>query len=179
MISSRRSLYRVLGFGLRVRKCRMSATFDTRRTLGVSVTSCRLLLLSIVVNRVSKFGVTDVLGGRRGATSVPVVFLATGSARGSVLANFGLKTSSCVSGPFSVHRIITHIGTILHHASSGRGIPRGRYLGCRALSLSAGHVGTSMSKRRIPLAGGRFRVLGLLLRGGKGIFSHRRVLSQV
>lgn len=179
MISSRRSLYRVLGFGLRGRNCRISATGSTRRTLEVSVNDCDLLLLSIVVKRVSNFGVTDVLGGSGGATQVPVVFVATGSARGSAIANFGLKTSSCVSGPFSLHRITTHIGTMLEHAQRKRARRTPRRVICGALMLSVVGGGIYVSNRRTPLAGGRFRVLLLLLRGGKHMFSHRSVLGHV
>lgn len=179
IISSRRSLYRVLGFGLRGRKCRMSATGSTRRTLGVSVDDCGLLLLSIVVKRVSKFGVTGVLGGSGGATRIPVVFVATGSARGSAIAKFGLKTSSCVSGPFSLHRIVTHIGTMLHHATAMRARGTPRRVACRALAVSVAGGGMDVSSRRMTLAGGRFRVLFLLLRGGNHMFSHRSVLTQV
>lgn len=179
IISSRRSLYRVLGFGLRGRNCRISATGSTRRTLGVSVDDCRLVLLSMVVKRVSNFGVTGVLGGSGGATGIPVVFVATGSARGSAIANFGLKTSSCVSGPFSLHRIVTHIGTMLQHATATRARETPRQLICRSLIVSVAGGGIDVSNRRIRLAGGRFRVLLLLMRGGKHMFSHRSVLAHV
>lgn len=177
MISSRRSLYRVLGFGLRGRKCFISATGSTRRTLGVRLARCGLLLLSIVVKRVSKFGVTGVLGGGGTATSVPVVFVATGSARGSAMAKFGLKTSSCVSGPFSLHRIVTHIGTILQHADPARKGRTRRRLRCGKLLISVAGGGIDVSNVRVSLAGGRFRVLLLLLRGGNHMFSHRSVLT--
>lgn len=175
-MSSRRSLYRVLGFGLRVRKCVMSATGSTRRTLGLRLPHCGLVLLSIVVKRVSKFGVTDVVGGGGSARGVPVVFVATGSARGSALAKFGLKTSSCVSGPFSLHRIVVEMGTILQHATNMRArIPR--RLVCGKLSIGVPGGGMSVGGRRVSLAGGRFRVLLLLLRGRKHMFSHRSVLT--
>lgn len=163
-----------------MRKCRISATGSTRRTLRVSVTSCSLLLLSIVVKNVDKFRLTGGLGRGPVATRIPVVFLATQSARGSALAKFGLNTSSCVSGPFSVHRIVMHVHTMLHHATRrGNDTSRPGIVNCRKLILSLSEGAIDVSNRTIPFAGARFRLLRLLLRRGNEIFSHRRLVSEI
>ncbi len=178
-MSSRRALYRILGVGLRGRKCSISATLDTRRTLEVSLEGCSLVLLSVVVKRVDKVHLTEVLGTSIDASSVPVVFYATHSSRSSVIGNLGLNTSSCVAGPCSMEGIVTEIGAILEEASK-RGMTRhGGSLSISKLSLSLSLGAYRISNRRIGLAGGRFRLLTFLVTGGNGVYSESRVLTGI
>lgn len=134
---------------------------------------CSLVLLSIVVPNASKF---RFYGRVEGVMSYPVLFLATGALRRSVLFKLNVNTSSCVAGPFHVRRLHTHITTRLHE----RGERRRDALSFRPsveFSLSTGML--CISRRPIPLAGDRCSVYRCLTGGQKRIFAGRRVCRTI
>lgn len=137
---------------------------------------CSVTMLSIVVPGGSNFALTRRV--HRRATSLPVMFLATGALGRSVLRNFGVNTSSCVAGPFSVRRLIFHMRTVLHHMHNGGA---GRSAVCRVngFAFSARGRLLAVNSRRAGLAAGRGRLLTLLYTRTGRVLRHSFTLGAV
>ncbi len=137
---------------------------------------CSLYILSIVVPGGSNFRLTRRV--HRVGARVPVVFLATGGLGRSVFSKFGVNTSSCVAGPFSVRRLIFHVRTVLHHIGNG-GIGRAGVCGLNGFAFSARHRVLTVNSGRAGLAAGRDRLLSLLYTRTGSILRHRLTLGAV
>lgn len=74
-----------------------------------------LMIYSVVVPSVSNCKILSTLHGAPRATTVPLVFLATGIAVTSLHQNVSLKTSSCLAGPYAIRRFLTTVGAHLRH----------------------------------------------------------------
>lgn len=148
----------VLGRCSRGSNCRTIITCSNRRTLRrFKGSGFSLVLLSIVVPGGSNFRIYERV---QGISSVPVVVIATEKRSFRQVVNLSVKTSSCVIGPFSPNRIVTHVQTVLQQlsrASSG-GSRRGLCIR-RGLRVQLSRFVMGITKRRIRLAGGRVRLL--------------------
>lgn len=156
----------------------MMGTCSKRRTLRVlHAGGVSLVIVSIVVPGLSK---VHTAFRTHGADDVPVVVLSTGARSTSGVLKLGIKTSSCIAGPFGPLRLITHIGSRLQHCAALSDAPSNSTI-CRTNNLIVGSRlgGIAMSKRRIGLAPVRCGVLLLLVGGGKGMFSVDRVCRRV
>lgn len=181
MMSSRGPVSSVVGFGLAGRNCSIRATCSNRRTLGrIRRISPSLVVLSLVLPGVSNLRITHRIHGAR---SVPVVVIATGSTRVSGILNLRVNTSSCIAGPFSGHRLITHIGTGLEHRTTITGTaPRRRGSSSVRVNDLAVRPRTciiSGGNRGVRLARHRFRLLCCLTGRVNRIVAHRRLLRAI
>lgn len=98
--------------------CRIAATIGKRSTLrGMRRTSPRVVLDSILVPHVSNVRLIGRLGKGLSAYRVPIILLATHARVRRGLRKLGVKTSSCVAGPFSSHLLMFHYGGLIggHH----------------------------------------------------------------
>lgn len=159
---------------LRGRGCRVVRTRGKGRTLRLlGGRRISLYLLSVVVPRVSK---CRILRRLHGADGVPIVVLSTGSTSSRGVLKLGLKTSSCLTGPFGPLRTMTHIGSGVHQfctlkatrLSSG-------VLAIQSLRLSPRNYMLGGGKRPVRLASMRCQVVRLFVGRPKGIFAGRRV----
>lgn len=129
-----------------------------------------LVLLSIVLPGVDNFRLVSCVGN----FSAPMVFVATGSSVSSEICKLGLKTSSCVAGPFGVSRLRTEISTMLQECGgTGAGLDFG------SVMVSAGSEVIAGGKMRVSLALGRCRVLLLFMHGGGVTLCHRVVCREM
>lgn len=162
LIRSRTDLSVVVGSTLRRRSFRIVATKGNLRKVS-HFCGCTpsLVVTSIVVPRVSKFRVVQQVQGRGGR--IPMLFLDTHSSASSVIFNFRLKTGSCIHGPFDLHRLIIHTGTLL--VGCGRRRKEARFCRVKLCAFCPGIRALLVTKRDSGLSCGRSRVLGHLYRG--------------
>lgn len=121
-----------------------------------------LIILSLVLPNVGKLSLYHLLHRRN--VSIPVLVLDTGNARASHIINLRVKTSSCLAGPFNVHRLITHYHTLLQQRRTGaRPRPSG-ILAFRSVALRPRRYQIFLQNRRIGLSPGRFHVLRLFVK---------------
>lgn len=178
IMSSRGPVSSVVGFGLAGRNCSIFATFSNRRTLtrftGINPS---VVLLSLVLPGVSNLRIYQRV---HGADSIPVVVLATGSSRVSGILKLRLNTSSCIAGPFSGQRLITHMGTGLEERTSPIITPPRRSsagrVGVNTLVVRRSTCVISGHKMRVRLARHRFRLLRCLTGRVNRIVAQRRLL---
>lgn len=176
LISSRPSVLRFIGCALIGRNCRMFATRGKTRTLGTTTRRHpRLVLLSVVVPIVSKTRAYHTVHRSPRLHSAVIIFLSTLNRRRRRLTNFNIKTSSCLAGPVGVGLLIDHIRTVLGHVST-KGTPTPTR---RNITVSHRHCAIAHSNHRVDLPHGRFTLLSLLCSSPNGLFSHRRVCTQV
>lgn len=164
---------------LRDRKCGIFRTTSNVRKLRIlRGRRVRLTVVSVVVPHVSKVHVA--VGLHRGC-SFPMVVLSTGSRRISGVAKLGVKTSSCIAGPFAPVRLVTHIGSRLEHCHEFlRGLaPRRGMRIVKKLRVGRSAMRIAVSNGPIGLAPVRCGVLLLLTGGPKEIFSSRRVCREM
>lgn len=90
------------------------------------------------------------------------------------MGKLGVKTSSCVLGPFSRRRLLTEVRTILEEARSRR-----KVLSFGNLMLGPGSCRLLFRSGRVLLAPGRFTVVKLFLKGQGGIFSESRFVISI
>lgn len=121
VISSIVSGILLLGILLAGRGFTVTATDGKQRTLRrIRGRGPSLILLSMVVPSVDNFRMTRRLGSGPGATSVPVVFLATLGDATSVIGKFRINTGSFVSGPFGGRRLVVHIARRVSLMTTGQ-----------------------------------------------------------
>lgn len=181
VIRSRRSCHRPLMCRLAHRKCSISTTSANRRNLRLFAgNNVSLILLSLVLPNVSNATLYHHVHRR---DHIPVVVLATGDTRVSGIINLRVNTSSCIAGPCSFHRLLTHVHTIVHH---GRTTTRTSNAISSSVPLIYNSVTVRINRRRIAMHNraiffplGRFRLLRCLVRGGNHIVAHRRLVSHV
>ncbi len=137
-----------------------------------------LVLLSVVLPNRSNLSILGGLHSAATATSLPIVLLATGKDRCSGIINLSDKTSSCIAGPFNVVRLLTQVGTVLHH-TRGAGPSVTRRFRVNRLCMYPTRRTIEIGNDRISLACGRFRLLRLLLRGRSMILAHSQLLGRV
>lgn len=142
---------------------------------GLSRLMPSLVLLSIVLPSRDNCSVIEGLEGHPTARSVPVVVIATGAARVSVVGKLSKNTSSCVGGPFSVVRLVAEMGTLLEEAT-GR---RPGLLGLSSLIVSRRHRIIAIGGRPISLACGRCRLLELLVNDRNVIVAESIVVEDI
>lgn len=106
---------------------------------------------------------------------MPIVVLATHNARDSGITKLSTNTSSCIIGPFSPHRLVTHVHTILHH---NKARTRGA-IAYKPLAVGRTHFSTGIRKRPVGLNIVRFGVLLILTSSPNHICSQTRLLSQM
>lgn len=180
MISSRGPVSSVVGFGLRGRNCRIIITCSNRRTLrGIRDRRPSLVILSLVLPGVSNLRITGQIQTGRAA---PVVVMATGSSRLSGILKLRLKTSSCIAGPFSGQRLMTQIGTGLHHrrtTTTPTTRTRGTSVRINSLAVRPSTCAIAGHNRGVGLARHRFRLLCCLTRRVNRIVGHRRLLRAI
>lgn len=116
LMRSRASLTVVLNSALRTRNFRVHATRSNRRKLHVfSRRGPSILMTSIVVPGVSNFRVIHHVHGA--SSHAPILFLATHSTIGSIMRKFRLNNGSCLGGPFTVRRLVIHVGSLYRQTS--------------------------------------------------------------
>ncbi len=108
---------------------------------------------------------------------MPVVVLATGNRAFSGVLKLRLNTSSCIAGPFSTGRMVTHIGTILHQ-DNGRGTRMTR-IGCSGLGVGLAGCRLVMSNGTVSAPPGRLRLVCRLTDGPGHMCAHSRLLSRI
>lgn len=179
VISSSGSVIRLLDVCIGGRNCRIRHTCGKGRTvagLGAGP-SVNLVVLSVVVPRVSNLTIIERI---EGSDRVPMLVLSTGASSLSGVRNLVRNTSSCIAGPFGPLRIVTHIGSLLHH--DRRSIGGSRPSRVRVNPLVVG--GSSRRIRAIAngsvrLATLRFNVLCLLTDRPGEMFSTSRVFRHI
>lgn len=137
-----------------------------------------MVLLSLVLPRLGKVRITHHI---QRIGSAPVVVVATHSSIVSQISNLSRNTSSCVIGPFTVRRLLTHMQTLLHQVdvrNNGTGDRRAA-IACGSLAVRGrGHI-IHHNSRVVGLAGHRCRLLLVLVRGVGIIVSHGRLLDGI
>lgn len=104
------------------RLCGMRVTKGKTRTVALlGGRDVRLVVDSIVVPIVSNFTLLGRMGARVRFDRVPIVLLATGGAVRSHLRNLRLKTSTCLSGPFSAGLLVTRVSGLVSGHSGVHG----------------------------------------------------------
>lgn len=180
-MSSSRGVTRLVSLCLAGRYFSAGLMCSKRSTL-TTFGDCRpgLVLLSLVLPKVSKCRIYHRV---HSGTTAPVVVLSTGDRMFSGILKLRLKTSSCVVGPFSPGRVITHMETILEECRiKRRGSASIRGAGYTRFSkLAVGLAGCSIiySKRPISVPPGRLRLLCYLTTSPGRMFAERRLLSHV
>lgn len=156
---------------LRGRGCTMSVTgskrLNCRRT---SANVCSVIVLSLVLPGVGNCRILSTL--HESKSGIPMLVLSTGARVSSGVRKFAANTSSCVAGPFRVHRLLVHVRTVDEHdgrRSASRPIIKG--LSC---SPTAYRVYGARARGSIRMSKGRVRLLrffvggyGRILRGGR------------
>lgn len=156
------------------RKCSMAITGgigSTCRVLGGRAFSLCVLSLALPSN--DNCSMYHRVGG---SNSFPMVFLATCSSRIGIIVNLSLKTSSCVSGPFEVGRLLTEVGDILHECD---GSSPSKIMDINSVGMGAGRTGICGGNTRVVLATVRCGLLLVFVGGEKGILSERHLLRSV
>lgn len=171
-VSSSQRVLTIVGGTLLQRKCRIATLRSPLRLRRSGLNECRLVLLSIVVPNVSKFSLYHEV--HRGI-SYPVLFLATGARRGSMVAKLNTNKSSCVAGPFKVKRLQTEITTRVQQ----RGERGARAVYVKRIHFSVRREGVCIRRRRLIFAGTRCAVYRFLTLGRKRMFSGRQVLRRM
>lgn len=140
--------------------------------------SVSLIILSLVLPSVSNVRIYRGVhnGGGGVAGGIPVVVLATGNSAASHMLNLRVNTSSCVTGPFRPHRLLTHVHTIVHHRRRpGRTSDRSSDLAFNHLDIFPSDRRIAVSRRPIHLAARRFRLLRCFTARSNGMLGHRRL----
>lgn len=174
LIRSRPSLQRDITEGLRHTKCRASSYNSKRATLRVLTTrQCSLILLSLGLPQISKVAILHALQGV--SLRAPILVLSTHDRVTSGIRNLSTNTGSCLTGPFRLTRLRTHI----HDLAQQRFVRHGIYLQYNELDFSAGDQITVISNRPIPLAHGRDDILRCLLLRRKHPIDRRRLVRRI
>ncbi len=158
VVRSRHSLRRLVAGTLGRRNCIIRGTVSFQATVsGLTKCDCSYILLSVGLPSNYNVRVLRRVGGATGGLGIVVV--STHSSVSSGIQKLRLKTSSCLTGPFRVIRLVTQVHDITHEA-------RGRNrLTCetKGIILRRTSHGLAISKGAIRLLGGRFSVLGCFL----------------
>lgn len=127
--SLRGSCLRLDNFRIRVRGSKAGKLRETLRR------RFSLFVLSLVLPKMSKF---RVYGGVHRVGGAPVLVISTGGSSVSGVHKLKLKTSSCIAGPFSPDRLMTHIGTRLTQCRQlvNDGVPRGSVVRVQNVGVS-------------------------------------------
>lgn len=161
------------GRKVRTRNFSYSNRFGTTITQQIPST----ILLSVVLPSASNLTVVHHLHTSHLATAIPVVVLATGSARLSGIVTLSNNTSSCLAGPFSLVRLTDHYHTLLHHNNViGR---TDSILDINSVILSPDRHRIAITNRPLGLALHRFSLLRCLVHGPNIIFAHRSLLRDI
>lgn len=152
-------------------------TYRSFRRISHSVltTTPSLILLSLALPIGSNRRVYRRIHHR---SRIPVVILASHAARVSRIVTVALNTSSFIPGPCDTHILITHVGTLLHHATTTNrhdALIRGKL----RLSLTHSVIVGVRANADARLAGGRLHVLSLLLNHTNGVISHSTVVRSL
>lgn len=143
--------------------------------------SFSITVLSVVVPRISNLAIYGRLHGH--SSSLNVVVLSTGARRVSGMAKLLMKTSSCIAGPFSPDRLVTHISTICHHIRVAENFHGGSSR-LSAVILSRFRLGLeghalSGTGRLVRLARIRFRVVRCFFGGPGTTLDEASVLGRI
>lgn len=156
---------------LQGRGCAIDLISAKRGTLRV-FRRCNTGLIIVSVN-LPKISNCSIYSGVERASGTRVVVTATESSGRDALGNLRVNTSSCVYGPCSVSVLVTGVGNVF---GQGCTLSRVMYSG-----LGLGGIARALAIGRAPIgiARGRFRLLGLLIRGGKAALGGRCLFGHV
>lgn len=103
-------------------QCGISATQGKRRTCYRTVgRRPSLILASVIVPKVSKVRLYHGVGRGSQASTVKIVLLATRGLRGCRMSKCHIKTSTCMTGPFSLRILFSHVSGLITQRGGVRG----------------------------------------------------------
>ncbi len=164
----------ILKYNLENNGFKVVTAHSAEEALGLDLSSCRLVLLDVMMGEMSGFDMAERLKSNPDTASLPIIFVTAKDTEDDTVAGLNLGADDYISKPFSVREVVSRVRAVLRRTAV-----RSTRIAYETLEMDTESKTVSVDGESVYLTKTEFGILRLLLENRGRVYSREDILAKV
>ncbi|HEY9551338.1 MAG TPA: response regulator transcription factor [Prevotella sp.] len=178
VVDDEQDLCEILKFNLENEGFLVDTAYSAEEALQRDLSPYRLMLLDVMMDRMSGFGMARKLREQPETAHIPIIFLTARDTENDRVTGFNLGADDYIAKPFSLREVVLRVKAVLRRTEQAQGKEE-NLLQYRTLCMDLDSKKVTVEGEEISLTKTEFELLQLLLSNIGKVFSRQELIAKI